>query len=243
MMKTCIIIPCYNEEKRLPTKTFLKFIQNKDIHFCFVNDGSSDNTIDVLNSIKIKEPDKVLVINNNKNVGKAEAIREAVLELYNLKLYDYIGFFDADLATPLFEIENLRNYFIINDSLILVMGSRIKRMGANVNRKFHRFLFGRIFATIISANVLKLPVYDTQCGAKLFSTKIPVAVFNDKFITKWLFDVELIIRIKKLFGNDIIEKIVEYPLLEWVEKGESKVKFTDFLNTPKEILKIKRKYK
>ncbi|WP_222934233.1 glycosyltransferase [Polaribacter pectinis] len=242
-MKTCIIIPCYNEEKRLPTKTFLKFIQNKDIHFCFVNDGSSDNTIDVLNSIKIKEPDKVLVINNNKNVGKAEAIREAVLELYNLKLYDYIGFFDADLATPLFEIENLRNYFIINDSLILVMGSRIKRMGANVNRKFHRFLFGRIFATIISANVLKLPVYDTQCGAKLFSTKIPVAVFNDKFITKWLFDVELIIRIKKLFGNDIIEKIVEYPLLEWVEKGESKVKFTDFLNTPKEILKIKRKYK
>lgn len=242
-MKTCIIIPCYNEEKRLPTKTFLKFIQNKDIHFCFVNDGSSDNTIDVLNSIKIQEPDKVLVINNNKNVGKAEAIREAVLELYNLKLYDYIGFFDADLATPLFEIENLRNYFIKNDSLILVMGSRIKRMGANVNRKFHRFLFGRIFATIISANVLKLPVYDTQCGAKLFSTKIPVAVFEDKFITKWLFDVELIIRIKKLFGNDIIEKIVEYPLLEWVEKGESKVKFTDFLNTPKEILKIKRKYK
>ncbi|MEE9407300.1 MAG: glycosyltransferase [Polaribacter sp.] len=242
-MKTCIIIPCYNEEKRLPKQLFLNYINKNETHFCFVNDGSIDKTIGVLDSIKDKEPKKTIIINYDENVGKGEVIRKTILELYDRNIYDYIGYFDADLATPLFEIEIFEKYFIQNKNLILVMGSRIKRLGSNIDRKFHRFFLGRIFATIISSYVLKLSVYDTQCGAKLFSTSIPVNVFKEKFITKWLFDVEFICRLKNLFGTNLLKKVLEHPLTEWVEKGESKVKFTDFLNTPKEILKIKIKYK
>lgn len=242
-MKTCIIIPCYNEEERIQTKDFLEFISNNNIDFCFVNDGSKDDTINVLHTIKRKEKEKVLILNLDKNKGKAEAIRIAILDLYNKHNYDLIGYLDADLATPLFEIKNLQREFLENNKLLLVMGSRFKRLGAKIDRNFGRFFFGRIFATLISSFVLKIPVYDTQCGAKLFSTNIPKNIFEQKFITKWFFDVEILLRLKKHYKSNFLNLILEYPLKVWEEKGESKLKFSDFLATPIEIIKIKIKYK
>ena len=72
MANTCIIIPCYNEEKRLPCEEVVDFISKNDVHFTFVNDGSSDNTIQILNSMKEQYPKKIRVLDNGKNKGKAE---------------------------------------------------------------------------------------------------------------------------------------------------------------------------
>lgn len=243
MKNTCIVIPCYNEEKRLPYKEIVGFIKkNEGISFCFSNDGSKDETLKLLKDIEKLFPEKVLVFDYKNNKGKAEVVRKSILQLLETKSYDFIGFFDADLATPLSEIKRFQNEFSRNPDLVMVMGSRFKRLGANIDRKFSRFFFGRIFATIISYAILKFPVYDTQCGAKLFSSKIPVSIFEKPFHTKWIFDVEILLRMKKDNNINIFKNILELPLKTWVEKGDSKIKFLDLLKVPLDILIVKVKY-
>ena len=122
------------------------------------------------------------------------------------------------------------------------MGTRFKRLGSNIDRKFKRFFFGRIFATIISHFILKFPVYDTQCGAKLFSSKIPPTIFEEKFYTKWIFDVEILLRMRIDKRINVFTSVLELPLLTWIEKGGSKIKFTDFMNIPFDIIKLKKQY-
>ena len=242
-MKTCIIIPCYNEEKRFPLLDFKKFIfENKNINFCLSNDGSIDGTILVLEELKKDFPDRVVIHNYKINEGKAETVRKSINSIFKEKEYDFVGFFDADLATPLNEINRFLNVFKENDNLLMVMGTRFKRLGSNIDRKFKRFFFGRIFATIISHFILKFPVYDTQCGAKLFSSKIPPTIFEEKFYTKWIFDVEILLRMRIDKRINVFTSVLELPLLTWIEKGGSKIKFTDFMNIPFDIIKLKKQY-
>jgi len=243
-LNTCIIIPCYNEFDRLPVSEFLSYISINEIFFCFVNDGSSDDTLALLNSIQTKFPEKVTVISSEMNAGKAETIRIAVLQLIINPDISFIGFFDADLATPLSEISFLLRKIKNNDSIDLIMGSRIKRLGGVIKRKYSRFLFGRIFATIVSEYLLKLPIYDTQCGAKIFRKNVFINIFDEPFITNWIFDVEILLRLKEKYCSKFLEKnVYEFPLNYWEEKGGSKIKFIDFFKVPKDIINLKIKYK
>ena len=103
---THIVVPCYNEEKRLPTHAFLQFTsdQAKRVHFTFVNDGSTDGTLRVIENLASQRPSKISVHHLSKNVGKAEAVRKGMLHVLNnnnLTEKDFIAFWDADLATPL----------------------------------------------------------------------------------------------------------------------------------------------
>ncbi len=232
MMAICIIIPCYNEYERFPREEFDEYYNSSDISFCFVNDGSNDNTISMLNDIAV-DKDRVLVINNQKNSGKAEAIRIGVNYLLENKMFDYIGYFDADLATPLWEIENLLEQLYECE---MVFGSRFKRLGANIERNTCRHYIGRVFATVASL-VLKLPVYDTQCGAKIMSSKFARIAFKNEFLTSWLFDIEIFFRLK---NNDIsnVALIKEVPLQQWIEKGGSKVKFIHMIKVPLHLLRV-----
>ncbi len=220
---TCIIIPCYNEEKGLPLAEYENFLQNTEhIILAFVNDGSSDNTLLVLKNLKIKFPTKVNVISYDKNKGKSEAVRFGMQ--YCLKHIDfkYIAYLDADLATSLEECYEIA--LNLKNDITFVFGSRIKRIGANIDRKRSRFLIGRVIATTIST-ILKLPVYDTQCGCKVFTKDLAKEVFIKPFISKWLFDVEIFQRILALYGREkALNKMIEIPLKSWIEKGDSKVK-------------------
>ena len=123
MSKTCIIIPCFNEFTRIKTEEFVKCIRcNNNIDFLFVNDGSTDLTLQKLQELKNTCSDRIEIISNNQNLGKAESIRVGVLIVNNQNKYDYIGYWDADLSTPLDEIE----YFInaIKTNKLLIIGSR-----------------------------------------------------------------------------------------------------------------------
>ena len=240
-MTTVIIIPCYNEEKRLNKQAFVDFVkENPTYSFLFVNDGSKDNTLEFLTQLTNNQ-ENLYLLDLDKNGGKAEAVRQGML--YAAKNFDcnFIGFWDADLATPLTEIPHFVNAMINND-FDVVTGLRLMRLGAKVKRKGSRHYLGRIFATTAS-RVLKLPVYDTQCGAKLYKKQIVEPLFKDSFITKWLFDVEILARYIQLFSREkAIEKIYEYPIYQWEDVGGSQLKAKDFFKAPMELRKIKRKY-
>lgn len=241
MQKAGIIIPCYEEASRLNSDAFVNYLSvSPHVSFLFVNDGSKDDTLNILLKLKEKSPTQIDVLDLEKNCGKAEAVRQGMLKFYASGNYEYVGFWDADLATPLAEIDHLLQ-FNNNGQKRIVMASRMKRMGAAVERKTSRHIFGRVFSTFASV-ILKLPVYDTQCGAKLFHSST-ADLFNQAFVTKWLFDIELLARFRNKFGIEVtLNEIVEVPINSWKEIGGSKLKLKHLLKVPFELLRIRNKY-
>lgn len=243
MPNLCVTIPCYNEHNRFPLKEFEEYIENNNVNFCFVNDGSTDKTLQTLNKLQGRFNDKVLIVNLSTNTGKAEAVRKGINSAFKWKNFEYMAYFDADLAIPLQEIDFLYNFAVKHPQFILFTGTRLKRLGANINRKPVRHILGRIFTTF-SSNLFKLPAYDTQCGFKLFHSQIIQQIFSAPFHSKWFFDIEIILRIKKNINNQqSFDKICEVPLWNWKDISGSKLRLKDFILVPFELIKIKRKYK
>lgn len=240
-MKTIVVVPCYNESKRLHQEEFVSFVeQNDDVAFLFANDGSRDNTLEVLMRL-CERHERLMYYDIQPNGGKAEAVRKGMLFAALQYSPQYIAFWDADLATPLNEIPVMVQW--ADQGYDAVMGLRLMRLGAKVRRKTMRHYLGRCFATVASM-MLHLPVYDTQCGAKLFRTDVVRELFDEPFITRWLFDVEILARYNQRFGNQrAVEKIYEYPLFQWQDVDGSQLKSRDFFKAPVELLKIRRKYK
>ncbi len=238
----CIIIPCYNEGKRLDTKRFFNFLESqKNVLLCFVNDGSSDHTFEVLTLIKSKFPTNVEAISTKKNVGKAEAVRAGILHCNTNFKHEKIAYLDADLATTLEECYEISK--LIKNKIVFAFGSRIKKIDTNIQRKGYRFLIGRVIATFISRQ-LNLGVYDTQCGCKIFNTQLSEKIFDKSFISKWLFDVELFHRIIKLYSvNEMCEISTEVPLKSWIDYDDSKVKMTYFFKLWLDLYTIKKAYR
>ena len=195
--------------------------------FVFVNDGSTDNTAQLLKSMSDSEANNIGFITLETNRGKAEAVRQGILSAIATGAR-YVGYWDADLATPLYPILEFVAELKKNSNLLLVMGARVQLLGRTILRKRYRHYLGRIFATFASV-VLRVPVYDTQCGAKLFATSEPVALaFRDPFISRWVFDVEILARVVCRGNVNPQVAIYEYPLFEWYDVKGSKIKPKDF---------------
>ena len=224
-IKNCIVIPFFNEEKNLVLQDFQNFLShNHDYFICFVDDGSNDNSKTIINNLMNDHPKQVNIITQNINSGKAEAVRIGVN--YCNKNYSFmtIGFLDADLSTSLDEYKRVRNK--INGEIEYCFASRIRRIGSKIDAKTHRVIIGKVLRLIIN-KILQLNAYDTQCGCKIFTKQLSEKIFISKFISKWLFDVEIISRIIHIYGKKIaINKMLEVPILNWVDKNNSNVKFT-----------------
>jgi dolichyl-phosphate beta-glucosyltransferase len=243
MQKICIIIPCYNEGDRLPVKEFNNFLTAYDsVFFYFVNDGSNDNTSEILNSLRSNWSEKTMVLNLSCNCGKAEAVRRGVLESLKWQDFDYVGYFDADLSTPLSEIQFLLDNINQRKAYQIAFGSRVRRIGARVERNAARHYPSRILATLIGIS-LKLPVYDTQCGAKLMKVGIIPEIFKMPFISRWFFDVEIFARVIRIFGlENSLNIMIEVPLRQWIDAPGSKIRPTYLFKAPLELLKIHLAY-
>jgi glycosyltransferase involved in cell wall biosynthesis len=232
MPQTHIVIPCYNEAPRLQGASFLDEVkQDPDLHFIFVNDGSTDHTAEMLNELCCHQPHQLSVIHLPRNEGKAEAVRRGLLEAA-YRDAAFIGYWDADLAAPLAEIKNLRCPFARSE-IEIVFGSRVRLLGRSITRNPLRHLLGRIFGTTASF-ALDLPVYDTQCGAKLFkNTALLKQVLSTPFASRWAFDVEILARFLQLYGpegrQNFLRSIVEVPLSSWHDVPGSKIKPLDSL--------------
>jgi hypothetical protein len=145
----------------------------------------------------------------------------------------FVGYWDADLATPLDAICRFADVLRARPQLDLVMGSRVALLGRQIQRNTMRHFAGRVFATAASA-VLRLPVYDTQCGAKLFrATDALRAIISRPFGTRWIFDVEILARMTRQMRSDERSasqpRIYEYPLEEWRDVDGSTLAASDFL--------------
>ena len=227
-----VVVPCYNESANLDMDTFREF-RNK-YSFVFVNDGSTDTTLDVLNKHK---SDSMDVMDLATNGGKGEAVRQGMLRA--LEKYpdaDWIGYLDADLAVSLEEIDL---FFIYAGTLFPeaegIFGSRVRRLGSDIRRSVCRHIVGRFFATLFRI-LFGVRTYDSQCGAKFFRPASARAIFEKPFFARWLFDLEV------LFRSDQ-SKLVEYPLRKWHDgKGSKVMSFKSILWILSDMVKLKMHY-
>ncbi len=236
-----IVIPTYNEYSRFPADEYRNFLQNyPQALLCFVNDASTDNTEERLASLQGSFPEQIQILSNDRNSGKAFSVRRGVLYCHEQSLAPVIAYLDADLATSLEECYSFLSFMKEKD---FVFASRILKVGSVVDRRFSRFLIGRILATGIS-NILDLKVYDTQCGCKVFNQEMCTVLFGEPFISKWLFDMELFSRMLVRYGKEkAIERMEEIPVRRWVDRGESKVKLSYFFRLWYDLLLIYRQHR
>jgi dolichyl-phosphate beta-glucosyltransferase len=243
-VRAAVVVPCYNEEKRLDAEAFVRALEaDGELTFWFVNDGSRDGTLEMLRRLAERGGSRVQVVDLPKNVGKAEAVRQGMLAAA-ASSPDYFGFWDADLATPLEELAAMSAVFSARPGTELVFASRVRLLGRDINRRALRHYIGRVGATLISLT-LGLAVYDTQCGAKLFRfNRDTLALFDRPFISRWIFDVELIARLIEARGHQrAAEAIYEFPLRTWRDIDGSKVRSHDFLRALGDLWKIRRAYR
>jgi glycosyltransferase involved in cell wall biosynthesis len=242
-LKYAVVVPCYNEEDRFPFQQFLAFTEaHPEVLICLVNDGSCDKTLSVLKGFQVVAPHNVCVFDMPQNGGKSEAVRQGML--YVLKHYDMnlIGFLDADLATLPEEYVAMAHYKEQHPRIAGIVGSRIPRLGANIVRDDNRSLFSALVKIFIK-KMLRTHFQDTQCGAKIFHRQLVPFIFNKPFMTPWLFDVEIFLRIQRKFGKSTLQQgILEYPLMHWTEVGGSKLNWKHGIRIPFQLISLYRKY-
>lgn len=236
-MNNGIVIPCYNEAQRLKFNEFESFINNNpDYTICFVNDGSSDDTLNELREFEASQGARVMVRNLPENKGKAEAVRQGIQFMLSQTNVETVGFIDADLATGFNDYKRLVNRLDATNKDV-VFGSRKMESEAEIERSRFRKLASWIIGTLIKI-IVGLPIKDTQCGAKVFTRATALTVFNTSFQSRWLFDVEIFIRLKKHFQNNVLDKIEEVALLSWEEVEGSKITLKDSLKFPLQLIEI-----
>jgi glycosyltransferase involved in cell wall biosynthesis len=230
--RTVIVIPCYNEAARLDLEGFRRALEtDRALDLLFVDDGSTDGTRAILETVASEAPGRICVLALDANHGKAAAVR-AGMQAALRQPYQYAGFFDADLATPLEEARLMRTLLQDDPLCLAIFASRVKLLGLNIQRKASRHYAGRVAATLISL-ACGLPVYDTQCGAKLFRAgEAANRVFEPPFVSRWLFDVEILVRCRKETGGAYLEgpppTVREMPVRHWHDVPGSKVGFADY---------------
>jgi glycosyltransferase involved in cell wall biosynthesis len=186
-----IILPAFNEERRIGRclERVLTYISNKgwDYELLVVEDGSSDNTRNIVNDISLHDK-RVKLLSLPIHLGKGGSIASAALFAATK---EYVAYMDVDLAAEPPELERLLEYIHDHD---VVIGSRILRGDLPpVKRPIHRALFSHLYSKLFRI-LFRIPVYDPQCGLKLFRAEKIEKLFNEINIAGFAFDTDLIVR-------------------------------------------------
>jgi glycosyltransferase involved in cell wall biosynthesis len=241
-----LVVPCFEEERRLPVAAFRETLERHPaLGLVLVDDGSRDATPRVLDRVREGFEPRVSVLRLPENRGKGEAVRAGLLFALEARPA-FLGYFDADLATPLDAAFDMVRVLEREPDLLLVLGSRLVTPGSKITRRFVRHLPGRFVAWRIS-RTLGLAVHDTQCGAKVFRAR-PVLrpLLSEPFLTRWLFDVEILARLARMHREGAfpaVESTVrEHPLAVWTDVPGSKVGPLDFFRALLDLRRISRAY-
>lgn len=228
-----VVIPAYNEEKRI-SNTLLDidhYLSKQDYSYeiLIVNDGSKDKTVAIVkkftNLVK-----NLRIIDSQPNHGKGYVVRLGMLEAQGR----YRLFMDADNSTTVEHLEGMWPFFKKNYSVVI--GSRDKRdaPGAKqaVPQSFLKRQMGNLGNLLIQ--LLAVPgIWDTQCGFKAFTAKSAEDVFKRCQIDRWGFDIEALALVKRLgYQIGIIP-------VNWINAPGSRVNWKGYLNTFRELFKIK----
>lgn len=227
-----LVVPCHNEAARLNPEAFLHFVTtHPGVKLVLVDDGSLDATGEILERMRAAAPEAVSTLRHSPRRGKAETVRAGILAGF-AQHAALVGFFDADLSTPLETIDDFLAVLRDRPAVECVFGSRVMLLGRDIKRKATRHYLGRVFATAVS-HALDLPVYDTQCGAKILRANDATALlFAAPFRSEWIFDVELIARYLRLPvapGEPARrDRLYELVLPVWHDRPGSKLRWQDF---------------
>jgi glycosyltransferase involved in cell wall biosynthesis len=228
-----LVVPCYREARRLQPERFVEFLDTTEgTRLLFVDDGSPDETPRVLAALAAQRPARIEMLALTRNVGKGEAVRRGLLHAMETDT-ELVGFWDADLATPLELVDDFRSVLATHSNIHWVLGSRWRGLGRHIHRGAGRHYTSRVFATVASL-ILGLPIYDTQCGAKVFrADDLLRRSLAEPFRARWVFDVELLARLvaenRSGLGPLVDTIAYELPLSTWVHDGHSHLGWTDFL--------------
>ena len=213
-----IVIPCYNEEKRIvdTLKKIIKYCDKRVERYeiIIVDDGSTDSIHTILNPYI---NDTIKLITLDENMGKGYAVRTGV---FNAK-YKWVLFTDADNSTPIEMVGKLYGY---TNKYKLIIGSRnLKDSNIVVRQPFYRSFGGSVFPVFVRI-MLGIKIRDTQCGFKLMERDTAKEMFYLQNVYRFAFDVELI---KNYLDNNIQIKEVA---IDWYNDISSKVKVKDMFD-------------
>lgn len=224
-MTVAVVVPCYDEAARFDVGAFAGLAAKVD-RLILVDDGSSDGTGQLLDEVAQLAGDVVTVLRLGRNGGKAEAVRAGMTAALGAGA-DVVAYFDADLATPVDELLRLVEALSGDSARSVVLASRVGLLGHAIERRMTRHYLGRLYATAASVT-LGVPVYDTQCGAKVFRDSPALrSALATPFPDQWAFDVELLARLLHPAGGAeplTADAVVEVPLRAWRDVAGSKVK-------------------
>lgn len=237
---SAVVIPCFNEEKRINVEKYVDSLGDFSSKVFLVDDGSRDKTFQILKKLEQRAPDRFIAVKAPHNMGKAEAVRLGINNALDNR-FKQIGFLDADLAVKFSEIPNFLNVFKNVPEVTSVIGVRLPLAGRKIDRTMGKYLAQNVITRM--ANVLFSPkVSDTQCGAKMFRSEVLRPAAREPFISRWLFDMELLKRIADLPQSKGKNWLFEFPVTSWTEMGGSKRHFSDYAKCLKDYFKILLKY-
>lgn len=229
-----VIIPAYNEAEKLP-KTLRRFqeyfaAQAYSYEILVVNDGSRDNTTEVMKTMA-GEIKNLRLIDRRRNMGKGYSVREGMLAAYGrIRL-----FADADNATDISHFDKMRPFF--DGGYDVVICSRDKKDAAGAKQAVAQAWWKRALGNLgnLYIQLMAVPgIWDTQCGFKAFRDYAAEKIFAVAKINRWAFDVEAL-ALAKFFNY----KIGVVPA-NWINDPRSTVSFTAYFRTLWEVFKIRR---
>lgn len=238
--RTTIIVPCYNESTRWRDQYWHEILSVTSAELIFVNDGSTDTTIECIK--RFQGNPRVSRLDLGRNVGKAEAVRLGMLQIASRASQGpaIVGFLDADGA---FDPADVQRLIILAQSRFTngyeaLWSSRVALRGREISRSMSRHYIGRVIATFLSASVPDLP-YDSQSGFKLFrNSSAFLECLRAPFRTRWLFDIEILERWRDLTGASL--PVWEEPVMAWRDVPGSKIRGTELTRIAGEIFSISR---
>ena len=228
-----IVIPAYNEEKRLPStlERVLGHLDSSGWDFAeivVVDDGSSDGTAAVASDFQAKDP-RVRLLRNPGNRGKGYAVRHGMLEARG----DWRLFTDADLSAPIEELEKLMQAAQTRGFEVAIGSRALDRSMIGVHQSRLRENAGRVF-NLIMRTVLGLPLWDTQCGFKLYAARAAENIFRRQRLERFGFDAEVLYLARRL-GYRIAEVPVRWNHVE----GTKISMFRDSLGMFLDLLRVR----
>lgn len=238
-MDVGVVVPCFNEELRWDSPYWSELVAAVPAHFLFVDDGSTDATLQRIQALSGIDKSSVLRLPVNR--GKSEAVRLGLLHLMKNPSIVTAGYLDADGAFRATDVNRLLERFDELKqlrSLDALWASRVALAGRDIERSGSRHYIGRAIATFVSLGYGNIP-YDTQAGYKLFEVSQELLdCLSQPFKTRWLFEVELLARWKAIKGRPMC--VWEEPLNYWHDVKGSKIRGVESLRILRELLQVKR---
>ncbi len=189
-LKISIIIPAYNEEKRIPQclERVLSYCREKewDYEVLVAEDGSTDNTVKIVKDFASHD-NRIKLLSFTERLGKGGAIKNAMFHATK----DFVCFMDADLAADISELERLLPF--VNHYEIIIGSRRLRGNLPPIQSPFHRKIFSSLYSKFFRI-LFRMPIHDTQCGFKLFKTSIVSKLFKEIHTTGFAFDSEILVK-------------------------------------------------